>query len=166
MVRKLWLGMVLAGVWGGAWADEYALKLPGNVEVVAREERFDAAGHAVSGCGQADQVCRVDGFAVYGATGVPRSSLTRLVVKTGGASYELDTSGMYNPLLDPELAGSVGGFCYDAKNCAFRAALGDAGGVYAAEWVIRNGSVFRTTLTDSADVFRFFKAHLSPPQYH
>lgn len=148
------------------WSAEYALKLPGSIDVVAREDKFDREKHSVSGCGQANQICQVDGNLVYGATAVPKSSLSKLVVNIGGASYELDTKGMYDPLLGPALNKNFGGFCYDSKNCAFRAVLGDAGGIYSAEWVIKNGQVFRTTLTDSADIFQFFKGHLAPPQYN
>lgn len=165
MVRKcVWI-VLLALFSPQVLGKDVTLRLDGNIDVAAREERFEPAVHDLKGCGNGSNFCEVDGVLAYGGISVPKSSLTKLTVKVGDATYELNTSGMFNPLLS-SLDGSFGGFCYDAKNCAFRAVFGDAGGIYAAEWTIKDGIAHRTTLSDSADLFHFFKSHLSPPQYH
>lgn len=163
---KIIFGFILVILASQANCVEYAVKLSNQVRLVVREENFDVTKHTMSGCAQPRQVCKIDGYFVHGAVGIPKSSLQSLIVSAGDKTYNLDITGMYDPFLSNSLNDRFGGFCYDPENCSFRAILGDAGGVYAVEWVIVNGSAHRTILTDSQDIFEFFKSNLTPPQYH
>ncbi|MBV7534321.1 hypothetical protein KW842_00950 [Duganella sp. sic0402] len=166
MFKKLIFSIFFLVISNLAFGKEILIKLAGGIEVSVSEENFIAAAHTVKGCSQAYSNCEVDGALAFGGVAVPKTTLKRITVTIGNARYELDTSGMYNPLIDSKFAESFGGFCYDKNNCSFRGAFGDAGGVYAAEWVIKNGKAYRTSLSDSADFFQFVKSHLSPPQYN
>lgn len=156
----------IIGHTGQAFPADFSLRLEGNIEITAREEVFFPADHKLKGCDVPLDVCEIDNHRLLGSASIPKTTLSKLVVKVAGVRYELETSGMFDPLLGPDIRNNFGGYCYDPKNCSFRAALGDAGGVYSAEWVIRNGHAYRTMLTDSSDTFEFIKYHLLPPQYN
>ena len=149
-------------------ARTFSFKLSNSVEITAIEEKFVPLEHHLSGC-VAYQNCKVDGVIAIGSIGVPKSVLSSVVVKTGTKEYTLDTSGMFDPFMSPDgVKRNFGGFCSDENNCAFRAALGDAGGIHVAEWVIKNGKSWRTILSDSQDLVGFFfeKQNLTPPKYN
>jgi hypothetical protein len=155
---------------GAASADAHTLTMRVNrVDVVAVEEPFRPAAHRIEGCNRPYQGCKIDGTLLIGLPAVPTKELTRLAVTCDGKTYELDTSGMFGPLLPAtgeKWQGHFSGFCYDRDNCGFRGVFSDAGGSYAAEWLIRNGVARRTVLSDSGDVVQFFLQYPNPPKYN
>jgi hypothetical protein len=142
-------------------------KLSTGIEIVASEEKFSGPDHVLEGCDEPFRTCLVDGVPAVGSIHRPKTVLVSVIVKIDdNKRIRLDTSGMFDPLLPADISQSFGGFCYDDKNCSFRAVLGDAGGAYVAEWVMTNGVLRRTILSDSADLVQFFKANLLPPRYN
>jgi hypothetical protein len=128
------------------------------------ESPFIAADHVIEGC-KTGLACRIDQREAIGSIGMPKSVLAEVRVTIDGATYRLDSTGAYNPLLDKDLGRTWGAFCYDRENCTIRAALGDAGGSYGIEWIIRHGVPGRTILTNSGDVVRFLRSHLIAEHY-
>ncbi|WP_150119017.1 hypothetical protein [Massilia sp. NR 4-1] len=148
-------------------AGELTITLQGGVKIQAIEKSFVSKQHQLKGCAEKNKNCEIDGAVVVAPTGMPQTQLLRLVVQVGEKKYDLDTTGMFDPqITENGFVTQFGGFCYDPNNCAFRGVFGEAGGLYAAQWVIRNGKTWRTVLTDDMDTAQFFRANLTPPQYN
>ncbi|NVE01347.1 hypothetical protein [Massilia sp. BJB1822] len=147
-------------------AGEQIITLQGGVKIQAIEKAFVSKQHQIKGCAEKSQNCEIDGTVVVAPMGIPQTQLLRLAVQIGEKKYDLDTTGMFDPqIAENGFVKQFGGFCYDLNNCAFRGVFGEAGGLYAAQWVIRNGKTWRTVLTDDMDTAQFFRANLTPPQY-
>ncbi len=102
-------------------------------------------------------------------SGLPKSYVKRLKVAFGGASYDLDSSDMYDAWGDRPLqvAGKVrylGGRCFDARNCQVRGLFSDGASSFVAEWRVVDGRTTRTVLTDSIDVVDLFIKSIDPPE--
>ncbi|UMR29256.1 hypothetical protein MJ904_19510 [Massilia sp. MB5] len=148
-------------------AGELIITLQGGIKIQAIEKAFVPKQHQLKGCSEKNQNCEIDGAVVVAPMGMPQTQLLRLAVQIGKKKYDLDTTGMFDPrIAENGFAAQFGGFCYDPNNCAFRGVFGEAGGLYAAQWVIRNGKAWRTVLTDDMDTAQFFRANLTPPQYN
>jgi hypothetical protein len=152
-----------AAVPSPARAMELGTTLRSGVRLHVVTTPFDPAAHRLEGCGSYEP-CLIDGHRMFGAVRRPRTMLSRVRLEYGNAVYELDVTGMFDPLIQT-LHQNWDGDCYDERNCTLRAVLGDAGGIYAVEWQIVNGTATRTVLTDSMDVVHFFQAHLLAPKY-
>ena len=69
-----------------------------SASLILTEENFNKNKHNVTYCGKA--VCLIDKKPFWGSDGnVPETILTKIVFKINELSVELDTSGMFDPLL-------------------------------------------------------------------
>lgn len=166
-ISKLLMGCFLASASTAfAMGDEYRLKLDGGLIVAMEERSFSADRHELRDCFQSYKTCLVDGVTAQGVIGSINTELTSVSAAVNGKRYVLDTSGMFNPMLsNKRLPEAVGGFCYDENNCGIRALLGDAGGTYVVEWIIRNQVVTRTVLASDDDLIELFRKNLRPTRY-
>jgi hypothetical protein len=148
-----------------------AFSLPSGVRVQIVEAPFDKALFTISGCGENDQGCLVNGQVPFGADfGPPTTYIKSITVSYQKQSYSLDVSNMYDawgnrPL---EVNGGVryfGGKCFYAKNCHFRGLFSDGAGTFVAEWQIVNGTQIRTVLTNSNDIVSLFMRNIDPPEF-
>jgi hypothetical protein len=148
-----------------------AFSLLSGVRVQIVEAPFDKALFKISGCGENDQSCLINGQVPFGTDlGFPNTYTKSITVSYQKQSYSLDVSNMYNawgnrPL---EVKGDVryfGGKCFYAKNCHFRGLFSDGAGTFVAEWHIVNGTQIRTILTNTNDVVNLFMRHIDPPEY-
>lgn len=146
--------------------------LPSGVQVRIVEANFQKALFRISGCGDKDQVCRINGRLPTGvAFGLPKTYVKSITISYQGQSYPLDVSDMYNAWGARPLENNkakiryFGGKCFDAKNCQLRGLFSDGGGTFVAEWRIVDGLSIRTVLTGSNDVVNLFMQHIDPPEF-
>ncbi|MGO4478184.1 hypothetical protein AB4Z32_18220 [Massilia sp. 2TAF26] len=114
-------------------------------------------------CGRTS-VCNAGSARLLGGKGRATRYVSSITVATGSRSYALDVSDMVDPLFGTART-NFSGFCYDDRNCGFRAVFGDAGGSYAAEWQVIEGKPVRTVFSGSGDLVQFFLANPVPPRY-
>jgi hypothetical protein len=146
--------------------------LPSGVQVRIVEAPFEASLFKVVGCSTGESRCLINGQVPFGSgNGLPRTYIKSITVSFKGRSYLLDSSQMFNawgsrPLAypPPRAVRYFGGNCFDSANCQFRGVFSDAGGSFAAEWVIVGGAVVRTILTDRNDVVGFIMNNIDPPE--
>lgn len=145
------------------------LALPSGVHISIMEAPFKRSGIPVQGCTNSAKVCRVGGKPYGLASGRPKTYIRRIVATYGNSQFVLDSTGIYDAEVrehaDHSGVAFFGGSCQDAKNCAFRAVLGDAANATAAEWVVVDGVVERTVLSGDADIVQFFQKNIDPPAY-
>jgi len=145
------------------------LALPSGVHISIVEAPFQSSGIAVQGCTKSASVCLVGGKPYGLATGLPRTYIRKIVATYGDSKFVLDGSGIYDAEATEHASHSdlrfFGGSCQDARNCAFRAVLGDAANAIAAEWIVIDGIVQRTILSGDADIVQFFQKNIDPPTY-
>lgn len=170
LLRLLVASFIL--VFNQASADQSAaFLLPSGVKVEIVEATFDKTLVKVSGCGNSDQTCLINGRVPFGTdSSVPKTYTKSIKISYQGQSYLLDVSDMYNawgtrPLEVKGVVRYFGGRCFDAKNCQLRGLFSDAAGSFVAEWKIINGLPVRTVLTNSNDVVKLFMQHIDPPEF-
>lgn len=165
MNLKIWIWSVVLLLGADAHADIYKRTLPGGIRVTVVDGPFDRSLHSIKDCGQAD-TCLIDNVPPLSTIGLPTTEIKSITVNVGGRNYVLPSDRMFDPGLDPRSGGieRFAGFCSDRFNCAFRARFSEAGGAYAAEWLISGGVPIRTVLSASIDISGLFAEHPSPPK--
>jgi hypothetical protein len=166
-MRRAVVAVLLLWASQASLAHSFTYRIAPDLEATASEEAVPPSA-VLAACRTSAPPCLADANAAVGSIpGTrPKTFLKALTIRYKGRAFQLDTGGMFNPLLPPEgLRARFGGFCYDEFNCTFRGVFGDAGGSYAAEWRIIDGKMWRSALSDSADLFDFFKSNLKAPQY-
>lgn len=145
--------------------------LPSGIRVVIVEAPFETSLFKVEFCKNDERsVCSIDGQLPHGSAGnVPHTVVKELTISYKNKSYRLDTSNMFNawgnrPLEYPGSIRYFGGFCYDEHTCIVRGLFSDAGGAFAAEWVVIGGISQRTVISDSSDIIDLFMKHIDPPR--
>lgn len=144
--------------------------LPSGVHVKIIESPFQARQFKVSGCGEHDSVCLINGQLPFGvAFGLPKTYVKAITVTFQGHSYSLDSSDMFDawenrPLEVKGVIRYFGGKCSDAKDCTFRGIFSDGAATFVAEWRIVDGMPTRDVLTDSSDIIDLFMHHIDPPE--
>ena len=160
---------LLAGALSTLKQQTVNLTLPSGVHVSIIEAPFRGSGIAMRGCTKSATVCLVGGKPYGLATGLPRTYIREIVATYRGSKFVLDSTGIYDAEATEHAHHSdvrfFGGSCQDAKNCAFRAVLGDAANATAAEWIVIDGIVQRTVLSGASDIVQFFEKNIDPPTY-
>ncbi len=112
----------------------------------------------------------LNGNLVFGATGAPKTYVSKIIFNVNNKRYNLENKYMYNawgarPLEVPNVIKYFDAHCYDNKNCTIRGIFSDAAGSFVAEWKIIDGKPIRTIITDSSDILSMFKNNISPPVF-
>lgn len=148
---------------------ESTISLDHSSELQFREYEYTDAER--KSCQADRKTCYLNGFPALGATDtLPESYLAGLTLKVADEQYDLETSHMYNPMLDKRSTGEddiqyFSVICLNAINCTIRGIFAEAGDFYVAEWVIVEGKPLRTVLSPSSDVVEAFIDNIAPPAY-
>jgi hypothetical protein len=119
------------------------------------EVPFQARSHTVRYCkNETLCACQVDGAWPLGTAPcqVPETQLAALQVRVAGKAYQLDTSRMFNPGINPAHPEKQFKVSCKGKACTVKASFSDGAGAYVAEWGLQEGKARRTLLSSDEEI--------------
>ncbi len=124
-----------------------------GVKLVAKLEKFVARDHQLKKCG--DYVCLIDGKLAYGTDGkVPSVRVSQLIFEKNGKRIQLDTSSMYDPLINDQNFGEM--LRVEPYWDDFYKVTGyfsDGAGAYVCQWIVSTSGGTRAHISDVESLF-------------
>lgn len=103
----------------------------------------------VTDCGDG-YICLINNIPFWGTDGkLPKTHLTKASVNINNNTIELDTTGMYNPLLSESNKANYSATHYFDDAWKIRGRFSDGAGSYYAEWLVNKTGSIRILLGDS-----------------
>lgn len=124
-----------------------------GVKLVVKLEKFVSKNHQMKKCG--DYVCLIDGKLAYGSDGkVPSVRVSELVFEKNGKRVLLDTSSMYDPMINEQNIGAM--LRVEPYWDDFHKVIGyfsDGAGAYVCQWIVSTSGATRVHISDVESLF-------------
>jgi len=140
----------------------HTFKINNKVQLTFIESDFSNAEDKPTDCGDG-YICLINNKPFWGSDGkVPKTSLSRAYVTIKNNTIELDTTGMYNPLISDSNKSQYTVTHYFDDAWKVRGQFSDGAGSYFAEWLINKTGSIRILIGDSElldDAFNSIKSN-------
>ena len=125
------------------------IQLDKNISLAFTIEQFVKSEYKVTDCG-GGYICLVNDKPLWGADGkLAESTLKNMLVNIKGRKIELDTAGMFNPMISMAGKHKFQVLNYYDDAWKVRGVFSDGAGTYYAEWLVANGNSMRIVIGDS-----------------
>jgi hypothetical protein len=125
------------------------IKLEDGISLVFEEITYDRNTDLPTDCGDGF-ICLVNNQPLWGADGkLPATKLGKAIVKINTAEIQLDTSGMYDPLISADRKSQYEVIHYYGDMWKVRGCFSDGAGTYFAEWLVTKAGSMRILIGDS-----------------
>lgn len=125
------------------------IKLEDGISLVFEETAYDRNTDLPTDCGDGF-ICLVNNQPLWGADGkLPVTKLGKAIVKINAAEIQLDTSGMYDPLISADRNSQYKVIHYYGDTWKVRGRFSDGAGAYFAEWLVTKTGSMRILIGDS-----------------
>ncbi|PKM45694.1 MAG: hypothetical protein CVV05_05380 [Gammaproteobacteria bacterium HGW-Gammaproteobacteria-1] len=125
------------------------IELEDGISLVFEEIPYDRDTDIPTDCGDG-YICLVNNRPLWGADGkLPVTKLGKAIVKIDAAEIQLDTSGMYDPLISADRKSQYEVTHYYGEIWKVRASFSDGAGAYYAEWLVTRAGSIRILIGDS-----------------
>lgn len=127
-----------------------------GISLVFEESLYNRKTDTPTDCGDGF-ICLINNQPLWGADGkLPDTKLKKATVTINTARIELDTSGMYNPLISTDRKPHYKVIHYYGDTWKVRGRFSDGAGTYYAEWLVTKNGSMRIMIGDSELLYDAF----------